>query len=370
MSSTASTSAGLTVLVLGLGLGPACQQLPELRYETEHLRIGTEFDEPLCRGDLDHLELVITTLEAQLATTVDEPIEVYLWDPRERSGANPGWCSDESVLGCFKDGAVYASQISVDHELVHAVVATLGDPAPFWSEGAAEALQTDRTLFGSVAPTASIDLDASQLSYLTAGHFSRWLLETHGLELYRELLRASGSASVAFEHTYEMTLEDAEEQFYAEAPYSFGAVISCDHGALEQTQAQSWSQSMEIDCDNADVHSGLSGVGAFRVLTISERGNYAFSTTGETGLISRCADEDLDLPPPLSKQDFGDIPPITEEFVYRYVRGLGGAGEVTVLDLVPGRYEVAAGFLDHGEQLDQEPRTVQIDVQAVSGSTP
>jgi hypothetical protein len=105
-------------------------------------------------------------------------------------------------------------------------------------------------------------------------------------------------------------------------------------------------------------------MGVFRVLTITERGYYAFSTSAEAGSIARCADEDLDLPPVDGDPEWGDVPPVTRSFVLQYARALAGAGETTVYDLAPGRYELSVGF----SQFD--PRTASIDVQAASGPIP
>ena len=66
--------AARAVAVAALGVSvAACQEPLEIRYETEHLRIGTNFDEPLCRGDLDHFELVLTTAETALGADVTVP---------------------------------------------------------------------------------------------------------------------------------------------------------------------------------------------------------------------------------------------------------------------------------------------------------
>lgn len=334
--------------------------LPETRYETEHLRIGTEFDEPLCRGNLDHLETVVTTLESTLDTRVGQAITVYLYDSED-----PKECTDGTLGGCFEGGVVYSSRSSLEHELVHAVVATLGEPAPFWSEGTAAALESERTLFGAVAPLDDLDAqDSSEINYRSVGHFSRWLLETHGVERYRELLRASGSAREAFDAVYDFSLEDAQAQFYAEAPYSYGVLVACDHPELEQSDSLSWSETFDIDCDAAGVYSTQRGMGAFRVLTIIERGHYAFSTTGELGTIARCDDEDLDLPIAGGDPAYGDIPPINEGFIHQYVREFAGDGEIEIYELAPGRYEVAVGMLDF------EPSTATLDVRAADGPIP
>jgi hypothetical protein len=341
----------------------ACEQRPEIRYETAHLRIGTGFDEPLCQGDLDHLELVIATVEAELSTTLDSPVDVYLWSADEWPN-HTSWCPADYNSGCFVNGNIYTGPVGLDHELVHAVVRTLGTPAPFWDEGAAVALQSGRTLFAGYAPRDNLDLDTPELSYLTAGSFSRWLLETHGADLYRALLGAPGSARKAFERTYGMSFDDAQEQFFANAPYSYAPLIACEHAELEQSAALSWSETIDVNCESTDVRGGSHGMAVFRVLTIAQRGHYAFSTSAPRGGIGRCADEDLGLPPTPGDPTLGDVPPVTPVFQYGFSRTFAGEGEVTVLDLAPGRYELSALFADH------EPRLTQFEVHAAPGPVP
>lgn len=350
------------VVVLALA-STACEPLPKLTYETEHLRIGTAFDQPLCRGNLDHLEQVITTAETQLQTNVKGPIDVYLWDPLEWS-IDPGWCAGE-LSGCYSPGRVYSSPWAVDHELVHAVVATLRNyPAPFWSEGAAEALQSARTFWSGSSPIDNLHLDSPQFSYRTAGHFSRWLLETRGPELYRALLSSPRGTRAAFEETYGMTLEAAQAQYFETAPYSYGAIVSCDHPVLEQRGDREWAETIDIDCDAVGVRAGPVGMGAMRVLTITQRGYYDLWTSAEIGVIGRCNDVVLESPPIPNDPSEGDVPPITEMFIEQFFTRFSADGEPTSLDLVPGRYEISVGFNDF------EPRTVELEIAASAGPIP
>jgi hypothetical protein len=73
------------------------------------------------------------------------------------------------------------------------------------------------------------NLELEDPNYASAGHFSRWVLETYGEQSYRALLNHPGSAREAFEATYSMSVEDAEALYYDEAPHSYAALISCGH---------------------------------------------------------------------------------------------------------------------------------------------
>ena len=329
------------LLLLGLLVG--CRDLPEPSYETEHLLIGTNFDTPLCRGNLDRYERIVTTAEATLGTQVDGPIELYLWDGF--FGTVPDWCPDD-LSGCYRGGKVYSSLFSAEHELVHPVVDSFAAPRPFWSEGVAEALQTERTKFHASAPSDSIDAkDSDGVNYMTAGHFSRWVLETRGLDKYRELLRAKGDAREAFESTYGLLFEDAEQQYIAEAPDSYGAFISCEELPLESTNETSWSEMIDLACSEVDVFSDFQGLYAMRIFTVVERGDYSIATTGTVAALWRCAGEDYEIEPSFEEVEvYGDVPAYTAEWPTGYVKGLGDTSQPTVLDLTPGRYTISAGF--------------------------
>ena len=359
MTSRVPTALALTGAQLALGvLSSGCEQRPPIRYETEHLRIGTDYDAPVCRGNRDHLERVVTSLEERLDTKVTAPIEVYLWGLED-----PGWCPEVGT-GCFENNTVYSSEVSVDHELAHIVIATLGDPAAFWDEGSAEALQSDRTLFGLSAPIDDLNLETARVNYHTAGHFSRWLIESRGIDSFRQLLRSSAGALEAFEGAYDLSFEAAQEQYFNEAPHSYGALIACEHPALPQTDELTWSETLEIDCEAEHVYSTPDGMGMFRVLTIEQRGYYVLSTSAELGTIARCDDEDLEHPVTPDDPKHGDVPPTTNYSIYQYIRTFGIDGEETTLDLAPGRYEIGAGYYDH------EARTAQLTVEVAAGPIP
>lgn len=360
MSWTPTPASGPT-LAAALLCVVSCEQR-EFRYETTHLRIETAFSEPLCQGDLDHMELVIASVEDELGITMSGRAHVYLWAETEWP-PTPNKCVTGSA-GCIHGGEIHSTLYALDHELVHAATNLGSRTIPIWSEGTAEALSSTRTRFPVEAPIDNLELDIPELSHRTAGHFVRWLLETHGAEKLRTLLDTTGDARVGFENTYRMTIEAAQEQFFAEAPYSYGAFIACDFPDLDPSGDLEWHEEFAIDCADPDVRGGPYGMGMPRVLTITEPGYYAFSTTASRGSIGRCDDEDLALEPVDGDPTLGDIPAVTRYFTEQYVTAFPGDGEVSVLSLAAGRYEVHVGFTDH------ETRSAAIDVRAAPGPIP
>lgn len=333
-----------------------CSDLPKLEYETEHLELGAEF--PLCRGNLDHYEHVVTTLETALDTTLDKKVKVYIWDMREND--DPGWCDNDDVGGCYADREIFSEVHSVEHELVHALIDSFGSPSTFWSEGAAEAMQVGRTRFGTRDPATDVDKTLpDDISYTTAGHFSRWLLETYGIDQYQQLLRSPKAGRAAFESVYGVAFEDAQSDYFEQAADSYRAYISCDDLPLAQIDSQNWSESIEIECTEPSTYGGINGLYSSRVVTIAERGDYSISTSATQMSIIRCPDGDYDEPPSLDDpQQYGDIPEYTDVWLDGYVRVLEGSGEVHTFDLTPGRYRIAMSFESF------EPNTATLDISA------
>lgn len=339
----------------------ACEQLPELRYETEHLKVGLNYDAQLCQGNLDRMELALITAETALGVQLKKPVEVYMW-----LDENPGWC-DETAVGCYNEGrrTIYATEGSIPHELVHAVVDRLGRPAAFWDEGAAEAISPRRTRRGTATPSSQLDRESLELSYNTAGHFSRWLIEREGVERFASMLAIRADARAAFEAVYDMSFDEAEALYLAEAPDSYGAYIPCQHPELEALSPTHWSEKLAIDCSLPHNYGGVFGgaVSTFRRFTVTQRGYYEIRTDSPGGALSRCPNENVEATPSLDDTaTYGDFPPYTENWLKGFGRGFDGE-EVTIFELTPGEYMISTGLLG------EEPGQVQLEVELV-GPTP
>ena len=107
-------------------------------------------------------------------------------------------------------------------------------------------------------------------------------------------------------------------------------------------------------------HGKLRSTCAFRVLTISERGFYELTTTEEEGAIAPCFDEDSDSAVLFGDPNYGDVPPAFGGFAQLFT---GDQGK-SVLELVPGRYELVVGHAGH------ETRTAELTVRAAPGPIP
>lgn len=320
--------------LLALALSSCSDPAPfAIRYETEHFRIGTEFDYPLCGGDLAALDAQIDGLEELLSVTAPSPITLYLWETPPTA-----YCG-EGPMGCYgrEDNVVHSTAYILDHELVHAVVGGFADPPAFFSEGAAEALRRRRLVsVQTPAPLANFEREREELDYGSAGLFMRWLWEREGPELFVELLQDTRGPLDAFEAIYGLTPEAAEQAFFSDLPHSYPPLIDCELPELPMVDETRWEESAPLDCARSDVRAGREQLATARQLTISEAGSYAVSFTGATATINRCADEVLDSAPVEGDPSWGDVPPTSASMPEQYVRALDEQGEQ--LELAPGRY--------------------------------
>ncbi len=219
--------AGIIVTLLTIS---GCQdELPPIVWEGEHVRIGTDLDiGEWCPGTLTYVDDFAGAVAAKLE--IDrEPFNYYVYPPplRERDVCNG------TALGCWYRGALFTTRIPDRHELVHAVDAGSSlMPLPF-EEGAA-------AYWGDIPALLTVDYteldlpeaidtywrgDLSLKSYALFGHFTSYLIHTHGLEPYvalthtTKLRTARAAFDAAFEAAYGLPLDEAMDDYEANWPY-------------------------------------------------------------------------------------------------------------------------------------------------------
>lgn len=269
----------------------ACCQAPDERVVTEVGRVAVvRYDTPLCAGDVLRMEELVHRVEDALDVTVTDPIPVFLYD-RYADVTDRCW---PGVAGCYTDGEVHTLWQALEHELVHAVDSLLGTPAPFWSEGMAEALSS-RTRRGETRVAVNVEIeDGRDIDIVTAGHFVRWLQVEYGDEGLREI-----GADVPFLEAYGIDLTDAIDDYEARAPWSYPDWDPCRGELLEPTGVDAWELNVEIDCAEPFSTSESSlGIGATRVVDIERAGTYRVALHGGRSLqVLACQLEVLDEPP-------------------------------------------------------------------------
>lgn len=343
-----SRSNGLLGLAAGALIG--CNyptQLP-IEYETEHLRIGTEPDDPLCQGDLVALEQQIARIEDELELEADKTYKVYIWREETWWAGAMNNCPGEPARGCTQPsrGVIWTTKGALAHEIVHAVVGP-SSLHPFFDEGLAELYGSNQTRFGLTAPSANADTQRDTTDVRTATHFLRWLREQWGPHPLAQLVHDGRDGFREFESIYGMTIEEAEQLYFAEAPYAYAALDDCQ--APELTSAQivdGWIDTITLDCaTGADTRSSGEGIIVHRTLEVPEPGYYSVSTDGEWFDIYRCGTRFDASAPDRWLQDAPSSHAGFPDPAYAHYAG----GEVHELYLEAGKHDLGVGILGHGQ---------------------
>lgn len=343
---------GRTVLVALASAATGCAE-PELpiRYETEHLRIGTEpGDAPLCQGDLVALERQIASIEDELEFELSEVYTVYIWSDETWWAEAIDSCDGEASFGCTRQwqATIWTNRRALQHEIVHAVIGR-SSLHPFFKEGLAQLYGGEQTRFGSSAPSANADADDDTADIRTATHFLRWLRERWGSHRLARLAHGDQDGFSEFHSIYGMSMEDAEQLYFAEAPYAYSSLDDCQGPELASaTSVDGWADTITLDCEaGADTRSSGAGILVHRTLVVSEPGYYSLSTDGDWLDVYRCGDR-FELPAP----DLGldEVPPSHATFPDPAYRHLAG-DEVHHLYFEAGRHDLGVGVLGHGEGL-------------------
>lgn len=359
---TARTALAASLLSLGPVTG--CGSELPIQYETEHLRIATDFDHPLCKGDLVALERIISTVEDELSVKMKRVTTVYVWDDDHwHFGPNEN-CS-ATALGCinYSTSTIWTSREMLEHELVHAVVAT-PSLAPFFDEAIADVYAGRQARFGDTAPTAN-----AGTSWLTADrqvgrHFIRWLREQWGAEALGELTRAGGDSFKAFRSVYGVSIEAAEALYFEEAPYGYPSMYGCDGPRLtEQSAGVAWADVLDLDCGaGEDTRVGGIGMSVHRTFVVTEPGFYTFNLDADWFDIFRCSGPRVDQAP-LPGEAWEDAPLHHSAFPsggYQHYYGR----TVRDLYLEAGTHDINIGLLGHDQG------TARIAIWPSSGAQP
>jgi hypothetical protein len=247
-----------------LGDPPELAELDH-HYTTEHLEIHADVER--CAGDLARWDGFVEHVETYLDVEMPYVVNLYIWTDANFDG--PSLCGIDRS-GCFRDSrqSIYTASAAIEHELVHAVTADLGNRDAFFREGVAEAL-SGSTRFGLYPPTFPADR-SRDVDYRSAGHFVRWLLEIDGPEPLVEYLSIAGADVDEFESIY---FADFQTEFYADAEPSYSRVYEHPAPALVHDGAISWSSELVFDCS--------------REFEVPEAGYYAFYASNGGGISVR-----------------------------------------------------------------------------------
>ena len=326
-------------LVMALGLVGCAPDGPV--YETPNMRIVTDFDEPLCAGNLEDLEGFINGVEQTLGVEMAAPVDVYLWSRRDRRYL-PG-CPDDAA-GCYHPitHTIYATSDTVYHELVHATVASLGGSREFWVEGIAEAMDPQLIRFLGTDPGVEVKYHRRDHAF-DAAHFTRWLLDTYGVTLWRQLYASRGSER-DFARIYGMSFSEARDEYLETSMWIYAKLY---RRALPELPAAEvgWRDEVDFDCSSNDAFGYPESISVLRVLDLEESGYYDIWTSADGVTLRRRMKNSIGSKEEAEEAGESDVPASTASIPLGMAVLVPG-GTLGVLQLDADEYEVAVVDLD------------------------
>jgi len=156
-----------------------------VRYTSERLEIGTDFDTKICRGQFDLWEDQIDAIGLDLGLARESAWVYLLNDPEAISQA----CDLSGVVGCWNGTVIYSETNSVAHELVHAwSMSANPDPLPVLREGLAVRMSGPVSRpNGTYTVSGLLGETVTPFEYYQASHFVAWMIDTYGTDRFMDI---------------------------------------------------------------------------------------------------------------------------------------------------------------------------------------
>lgn len=328
----------MPAVVAALLLLGGCNELPPIRYETLHLRIGTDFEGPVCAGTLHEFDKQVEVAEEALDFQIEGKLELYLF-----ADSVSAWCKVEDAPGCYSHSTrqAYSTFPVARHEIVHAVTGQIHSGNIFFDEGFAIDLTGQGLGFPDTYPSSNLGLNPDKVSHRTAGHFMRWLRlqytasEIESVWRHSEHNRGAAHAEAAFKkgtgddfHRVEQEYFDSSADFFAPFDIVEPPIIASEMGE--------WVIFLEFDCDDVSTHGFDDEMWRRVRIEVVFPGYYIMVVTPPaTATITLRRDEDIQVTDP-----FPEVPswPIGDDLFDPPEPWPPGIPQDTWLD--PGTYDI------------------------------
>lgn len=262
-------------LAIALGLACAPEFEPEIGAfveRGEHVEVWASEGLEVCGGNVAHMDRFVERFREVVGPRPEAEAlhRYYVLDADDWEDF--GWCDD--LAGCTVERrTIYARRLPSRHELVHAEIAAGGHS--LLEEGIAE-------VFGDGPPDAwpfghdladALELGDERLpfdGYERAAHFSRFLIDRHGIDGFLRLRDATrnGDGREALEHAFETTfgrpfagelaMYDGYPAWCQNAGYRF-ALIECELPVTPWRSELSFVETVDLSCADADVLGPFDG---------------------------------------------------------------------------------------------------------------
>ena len=273
--------AAATLSLLGGSVGACEEPVPPdpapVVWEGERIEIATHDELLACGGSFDYLDDFVFALQDDHGLEWGgTPIRYYMLTSEELAALD--FCPPGAR--CIKDHRVY-TDVAVDlHEMVHAIRSeSLGQPLPgitYFEEGLAvlydpETRTEDPSLdvYAGLESIADLNEYMSARHYGVAGHFTRFLVDTYGIEGHVAFVQAQASVGTVAE--LEVTFEETTGEPFAgvvdeyRAQYPLCSDLARTRHLLEcaqppvQPDGNSLRVEYELSCDDPEVLGPVGG---------------------------------------------------------------------------------------------------------------
>lgn len=243
--------------------GLACNEVPEVAYQTEHFDVAPDFDHPICAGTLQRFEDHLAFVESALSRPIPhgERIRFY-WI----TGDLDSWCSDRAV-GCYYPGTrvIIGTGASAPHEIVHAVLNAESQTNLFLEEALAELYSG----VGAYRPRSARDQGPTpdellwlslsdyrfgELDYGVAKHYASFLRARFGQGTIREIANVvtTGAGPPDLERAFErrtgLSVAELDQDYVDNAQTWYSGLR--DHEVVEIDGKPTWIDA-SLRCDEA-----------------------------------------------------------------------------------------------------------------------
>lgn len=335
--------------LLACGLLLACNDLPDVTAVGMHVEVAADPGLTLCDGTLAHMDAFVARLSDELSLPAPVGADRFRLYWLEDAEFHRRTVCNELSSACAQGAESFTRELPVNHELIHNVTSSLGDPRPVFTEGLAVALEGLGAALAvpsyGIPPGENLpDLDLRDLmteptsvrllelgAYPLAGAFVAFLIRNHGLDAFGHVYASLGyHASLTqidrvFRDELGVSLDDSIDDFDATAR---GCIHNGYDAKLIECAAPelAWSRDVlvhhrSLDCDQDDVVGPYSGDSAvvFFTLEIPEAGGYELRVLGEPAALGEGVQSAVSLMPctpcsGLEQTAYAGLPPPTSWF--------------------------------------------------------
>jgi hypothetical protein len=283
-----------------------------LRYESESFEVWASNGLDACGGTFDYTEQWLVAFRERVDEHAEHGRHIFYWLTPEDFDNEV--CTTGYACAYPHSNVIYSTVIPAEHEFVHAELDAR--PPSVLREGAAEVFGSMSSLFTTRLTPLDPLLHDEQIpssGYQTAGRFSRFIIERHGLDAYFELYESLDGAisrqalAAGVEETLGVQLPALVESFEESSPCSVDRWRYFDHecSTLPLTPWESptrWAEEIDLSCSAKDVIGPRKGlVWTLRALEVDYAGLYdlTIESTDESAQVAiiPCNEQCYDLEP-------------------------------------------------------------------------